>query len=253
MTRIVGLLGRQEATTLLGVGLINRYVSSIPDAPAVFDHTNGFDKFQMLGNGPDPTLTVNHGKAVGDCAWVMTVNTALVEALETNEPFTMPSSNEVVGDYLVYDHGKDVGANLNQLFAYWRKIGLPWGGKLCGHAGVNFRDYDESMAYCNAFGCLPIGIAVTRAMQAQTARGEPWDITGSPLDDQVVGGHAVLVLNRDELATWGMRQKYTERWWKVYVEEAHVALTQSQVDRHGDGYGIDVEHLESALNQAEAA
>lgn len=226
-------------------------VATIPDAPASFDHTDGFDGFEILGNGPDPTLTVNHGQPVGDCGFVMTVNASLVDALETGEPFTMPTSNEVVTDYFVFDHGQDVGVANPALFGYWNKVGLPWGGKLHSWSDVNYHDFDEAMAATNAFGCLALEIVVWQEMMEQTNAGEPWD-WNPHTDTTPEGGHDVLAIAKlngteGELVTWGIRQKFTLAWWQHAVQGASVLLTDSQIERKANGYGIDVDRLEAFM------
>ena len=242
--------GRKPATYPIGYKGIERYVTSLPGAPATFDHTNGFDGFHMLGNGPDPSQTVNGGNPVGDCAFVGTVNVELIDSVETSRAFTQPSSNEVVTDYLRYDHGQDEGANLSQLLAYWHKIGLPWAGKLPAYANLSL-DWDTFWAGVNAFGNGYIGIVVTQTMMDQTQAQEPWDLTGLATDNQVLGGHCVVAFSKESdvgtVATWGMRQKFTQRWFQHNVEEAHVALTAAQIAAKGNGYGLDIEHLQADL------
>jgi hypothetical protein len=243
--------GRQAATHPIGYRDIFHYASAIPDAPSTFDHTNGFNQFRMLGNGPDPSLTVNGGNPVGDCAWVGTVNAGIIDAVATDEDVVFPSSNEVVSNYLQYDHGRDLGANLSQLLAYWHRVGLPWSPKLPGYAALNFHDLDEFWAAINAFTLGYIGIIVTETMMSQTQSGEPWDLTGLPSDDNILGGHCVDVLARDadggEVVTWRLRQKFTTRWFKKNVEESHLLLTEQQVIKGSNGYGLDLEHLQHDL------
>ena len=243
--------GRLPATHPVGYRTLDHYVAALPEAPAVFDHTNGFDGFDMLGNGPDPSLTVNGGNPVGDCAFVGTVNVELIDSVETHRAFTMPSSDEVVTDYLRYDHGQDQGANLAELLAFWHRLGLPWTGKLPGYAGLSHQDWAQFWAGVNAFGNGYIGIVVTQTMMDQTQAQEPWDLTGSPSDDEVLGGHCVVPFARNgdlgTVATWGMRQQFTERWFLKNCEEAHVALTPAQVAAKGNGYGLDLEKLQADL------
>ncbi len=154
--------GRLPAIHPIGYRTLAHYATALSDAPLVFDHTNGFDGFHMLGNGPDPTLTVHHGAAAGDCAFVGTSNVQLIDSLETDQPYVEPSSNELVTEYFKYNHGKDLGANLAQLLAYWHSIGLPW-GKIPGYASGSL-DWDEFWAGCYAFGNGYIGIVVTETM-----------------------------------------------------------------------------------------
>jgi len=247
---VVGLYGRHPATHPVGYKLIDNFVSSIPEPPASFDHTNGFDGFKMLGNGPDPTLTVHGGNPVGDCAFVGTVNVDVIDAVETGEPVVLPTADTVVSEYLTYDGGVDQGANLTQLLAYWHRTGL-WGSKILGYAAVNFRELDEVWAYANAFGVLYIGIAVPAAMEEQVANGQTLDLTGTAADTQILGGHCVDIISRSkgggEIVTWGQRVAFTDRWLQTYMEEAHVVITQAQFARNGDGYGIALPTLQSSL------
>lgn len=246
-------LGRSNAIHPVGYKTIYSYVDSLPEAPPVFDHTNGFDQFTMLGNGPDPTLTVNGGQPVGDCAFVGTVNVNIIDSICTNSTFTAPSANEVVTEYLKYDHGQDQGANLNQLLAYWHSVGLPWSSQLPGYASLPIQDLDAFWSGVNAFSTGYIGIVVTQTMMTQTQNGEPWDLTGLPSDDQILGGHCVDVIARNtdggEVVTWGQRQLFTTRWLQANLEEAHVLLTEEQIVKAGDGYGLDLEKLQAALSQ----
>jgi len=250
-----GLYGRKPATHPVGYRLLDHYVDAIPEAPPTFDHTNGYDNFLMWGNGPDNSLHANGGNPVGDCAFVGTVVVNLVDEIETHEPAPLPTSDEVVNHYLAYNHGQDVGCNLSELLSYWHTVGLPWSGKIAGYAGLNFRDLDTFWAGVNAFGNGYLGIVVTEAMEQQSNAGEPWDLTGTDADNNVLGGHCVTALARTSAAgdgvveTWAMRQPFTARWFQHNVEEAHVVLTHSQVARKGNGYGLNIAKLESDLNQ----
>lgn len=242
--------GRQAAKHLVGQPYLHRYVD-LPPAPATFDHTDGFAGFQMLGNGPDPTLHVNGGNPAGDCAFVGTVNVDLVDSVETDQEYAIPTSDEVVSTYLTYDHGQDVGANLVDLLRFWQTHGLPWSRPIAAWASVDPHNPERFWAACNAFGCLYVGIAVPSTMDTQVQNGQTLDLTGTPADRQIVGGHCVVILSRDsnggELATWGQRVRFTQRWADAFIEEAHVVLTPSQVQSGGNGYGLNVAQLQADL------
>ena len=233
----------------LGYRDMSFFMTAAPsDAPDIYDKTNGANGFTMLGNGPDPTLTVNGGNPCGDCGFVMTANIEYVDSCETEEPFTMPTSDVLVTDYLRYNHGQDIGVQNPQLFAYWHKIGLPWGSKLVGSGGVNYRDWDESWAYLYVFGSGALQVLVSESMEDATQAGEPWDYTGSYADENILGGHDVCVFARQDastgiLATWGQRQLFTRAWWEHQVQGLDVLLTDKQVARGSDGYGVDIAKL----------
>lgn len=250
--RTVGLYGRRAAVHPVGLRLISSYMDELPSAPAVFDHSNGFDHFSMLGNGPDPTLTVNGGNPVGDCGVVGSVNITLVDSVETAEAFVVPTSDEVVSTYLGYTNGQDSGIVLSDFLAHWQSAGLPW-GKIAGYAGVEYHEVDDVFAAANAFGCLYVGIAVPAPAEDQFSNGEPWDLTGTSADDDIQGGHCVVIVARNaeggEVITWGQRQKFTNRWWKRYGEEAYAVIAPSQVEKLGNGYGLDITHLKEDLSK----
>lgn len=253
--------GLVPAAHPLGYRDMSFFMTAAPsDAPATYDKTNNANGFKMLGNGPDPSLHVNDGQPVGDCGFVMTVNIEYVDACETKQPFKMPISDVVVTDYLRYNHGRDIGVQNPSLFAYWETVGLPWGSKLVGSGGVNYRDWDESWAYVYAFGSGALQVLVSESMEDATQNGEPWDYTGSSADLNILGGHDVCVFARKDattgvLATWGQRQLFTQAWWEHQVQGLDVLLTDKQVKRGGDGYGVNLAKLkayQASLNKAAA-
>lgn len=256
-------LGRKFATYSPGwrSRTIHAY-ATLPTAPASFDHTNGLDNFQMLGNGPDPTLTVNGGQPVGDCGVVATVNISDVDAAETGLPFTYPSSDEVVTEYLKYDHGKDEGVDIWAFAGYWQQVGLPWAPAIVGRARVDYTKLELLYEAMNAFGCLYLGIGVPEPMDEQAASGEIIDLTGTRADKNILGGHAIVGLSRmadvgngqpgGEIATWGMRCRYTDRWLAYVLDEAIVVVTEQQAAKGGNGYSLDLQQME-ADEQAVAA
>lgn len=252
MSRYGYRYGRQAAQRPVGYRDLAFYLSQgLPQAANQFDPLNGASPFRMLGNGPDPSLTVNGGQPAGDCGFVMTVNANIVTAAALGEAFAVPSSDEVVTDYLRYDRGQDVGVANAQLLPFWRKVGL-WGNRIKGSGGVNFRDFDEAMAYNQAFLGLCTGIFVSEADEDATANGEPWDYTGSAANQNILGGHDVYVFGRADadtviLGTWGQRQLATRRWWAQQVEECDAVVTAELAQKGADTLGLDVESLEADL------
>jgi hypothetical protein len=245
-------LGRQAARFPVGYRHIDDFVdlSAIPsiDLTQDFDHTHGFDQFRMLGNGPDKTNTVpGHQQGVGDCAYVGTVNVGVVDSVETGETYNWPATNTVVNKELSDDGGQDLGAVLTNLLAQWHQKGLPWSVPILGYGAVNVKSLQDVMAYTNAFGCLYIGISVPTTMDQQAMDGQVLDLTGTDADNQIEGGHCVVVTARHFLASWGMRLRFTDRWLQRYLEEAHVVVTPQQAARKGNGYGLQIDQLDTYL------
>lgn len=246
--------GRTAAVRPIGYkNLATFFTGSLPEIPATFDPLKGTSPFRMMGNGPDPSLTVHQGKPVGDCGFVMTVNANIVTSIALDEYFAIPTSNQVVSDYLAYDNNQDVGVSNAKLLPYWADKGL-WGNKIAGYGAVNFHDFDEAMAVSYLYLGLCTGIVVTQAMEEATQNGEPWDFTGQPADYEVLGGHDVYVFGRVDaetgvLATWGQRQLFTKRWWQNCVEECDAVVTNELVAAKGDKLGLDLERLQGSLSK----
>ena len=251
MKREYGLLGRQPAIRPVGLRMLSAY-APLPPAPATFNHVRSFDNWQMLGNGPDPTLTVHGGQPVGDCGFAGAVHLEMATAAETNDSVTWPDSDDVVSAYLAYNNGADRGVALANLLACWRSSGL-FGRKISAYAPVPVHDLSELWAACNIFGALYIGIAVPAVAQQQFAQGLPWDLTHTSRDYDIVGGHCVVITARTEtggtVVTWGQEQPFTNEWLSTYLEEAWAVVTPEQIEADGNGFGLDMVQLRADLDR----
>ena len=247
--------GRRPAVRPIGYKDMSFFMTSLPPSPPSppYDLTKGLNGFQMLGNGPDPTLTGPFAQyaatGVGDCGPDMAANLVYVGCHIQGLPYALPSANTMVGWYLSYAGG-DNGIVNSSFFAYWLKNKTPWAPNLRAVAGVNYRDFDELMAYCHLFGGVMIGSTITQGNMDQTNTGEPWDVIGNPT---ILGGHDTLLLpcqpepGMAEVATWGIRQQVTQAWVEQNVEEADAAIRQSEVP-HGIA-GVDDEKLVAYMQQ----
>lgn len=248
------LYGRRGAWKPPGYPMLSTLVSSPPpDRPAgAFDLTRNANGFKILGNGPDSTLTVNGGQPVGDCGIAMMINDVYVSCVEEELPYDYPTSNTAVSWYLMYDGGVDNGVVNTQLFAYLRANKPPWGNKLVGVGGLPYQNFDESMAYICATGTGCWGIVVTQQMEDQTTNNEPWDLTGPPNPEDILGGHDVLIIptmdadGNFEVVTWGQRQKVTQRCFKYVSEELDSTIVGAQTGKLNK-YGVDYDKLESYM------
>lgn len=250
-----GLFGRLAARRPVGLRMIDHYVPRrLPHAPATFDLVAGFSAWEMLGNGPDPTLTVHGGRPVGDCAFAGTVHLEMANAVETRESETWPTANDVVTAYLSYDGGQDIGASLALVLTKWRRSGL-WGRKIGAFAPVPVADLDRLYACAYAFGALYLGISVPVNAQAQFAQEQSWHLTDTPADHQIVGGHCVVLAARSSgggsVVTWGTTQTYDDAWLLQNLEEAWAVLTPEQLAAAGDGIGLNVAALTAILDGLE--
>ena len=63
-----GLLPQWQGADRFAIGWAEEYMGEAPEPVYPIDVTQGQTiNWGMLGNGPDPTLTVNGGTPVGDC------------------------------------------------------------------------------------------------------------------------------------------------------------------------------------------
>jgi len=71
--------------------------------------------------------------------------------------------------------------------------------------------------------------------QDQFIKGQPWDLTGTPADDQIEGGHCVILVGYDAdhayCITWGRVQAITWNWLRSYIEESWAIITPEIVTR----------------------
>lgn len=239
----VGKLGRLPAQRPIGLKELHRY--GRPSGTKSWDYVGQIENWGMLGNGPDPSLTVHGGEPVGDCAFAGAVHLTMAVSTETKEPYTVPDSNEVVEAYLRYNRGIDRGAVLAQLLATWRSQGL-LGSNIKAYAPVHLDGgYLYEAGYW--FGALYLGVAMPAVAQQQFAAGEPWELTHTLEDREIIGGHCIVAVayvdHYWQVVTWGRLQRVSEQWMDEYLEEAWVVLMEQQIEAHGNGYGVDLDAL----------
>lgn len=226
----------------------------IPTAPPTFDLTNGFTDWGMLGNGPDPTLTVNNGQPCGDCGWAGWAHLLMLFCIASGLPVPTFTANDVVTGYFAYNHGQDVGVDLASLLAFGEKIGI-LGTKVLGFAKLPLADTEQRWNGVYLFRGGYTGIAVPSTADQQFANGRPWDLTGTNADRQIVGGHCVVDAARIPGGgvdiTWGADQAFTDEWDRTYRQEVIVVVTDDNAEAAARG-GMDVDHWLADLKEVAA-
>ena len=116
--RTPGLRGRlpvKPPAERFAIQYLSQYLRAPLPAPAYpIDVTGGITEWGMLGNGPDKTCTT-HPQGVGDCTFAGRQHNKMAKAVAGHETEKWETSNELVAEYLAYDHGKDAGANIANL------------------------------------------------------------------------------------------------------------------------------------------
>jgi hypothetical protein len=178
----------------------------------------------MLGNGPDPTLTVNNGQPVGDCTFAGRQHLRMAKAAAGSETETWETTDQLVTEYLAYDHGQDQGANIADLLLTWYQA-----KKILAFAPVDHTDTAARDGAMQAFHGLYVGVNLTDDADALFAKGEPWTVANGEQAD-ANDGHCIVKVKADgqqldTWVTWGALQESTRPWTAACLDEAWAVVT----------------------------
>jgi hypothetical protein len=135
--------------------------------------------------------------------------------------------------------GDDDGRIMERVLAYMKRNGIrqtagdsnnPAGSyeKIIGYAAVNPLDLEEVAAAGYLFGGLYAGLALPKSAIMQT-NVRKWSCTTTDNAPGSWGGHAVWVTAVNSIgpvcATWAMRVQMSWCWWKRYVDELFVVVS----------------------------
>jgi hypothetical protein len=217
---------------------IDKYLdfSALPAPPVVVDRAGKVTSWPMYGNdvaGDCTFATVGHEIQ----AWTAYASTE-VEIPESS----VISAYSAVSGYDPATGANDNGAVIQDVLNYWRKNGVQGDpGKVLAFAQVKQIDNITTLRQVlELFGTIYIGLNVPQSAMDQFDAGQPWTVVpGSPID----GGHAVPVQYIDGSAspigvvTWAKLQMMSWEFWKTYVEEAWVVVTQDWLQKNGSTVG----------------
>jgi hypothetical protein len=201
------------------------YLKAPLPAPSYpIDVSANITDWQMLGNGPDPTLTVHGGQPVGDCTFAGRQHLRMAKAAAAQQTETWETTDDLVSEYLAYDHGKDEGANIADLLLYWYQT-----GKIKAFAPVDHTDPAACDAAMTAFHGLYVGVNLTDDADALFGKGEPWTVASGQQPD-AKDGHCIVKVKADgqqldTWVTWGALQQSTEQWTAACLDEAWAVVT----------------------------
>lgn len=251
MNRIAGKRGRlQPLADKLPLRFVHEYAKRpLPEPTYPVDVTGGIGDWKMLGNGPDPTCTVRPD-GVGDCTFAGRQHYRMCKAAHGQEAEAWETSDQLVTEYLQYDNGQDVGANIATLLQYWQQT-----GKIMAFAPVDHTDPEAMDAAMQAFNGLYCGVNLTIDADQLFESGQPWTVADGQSPDPGEG-HCIVKVYADNLhdgwITWGAEQKSTKDWSAACVDEAWVIITKEDTATHVIDLGALQADIE-ALNDAAAA
>lgn len=227
--RVAGKLGKlpvKPPAERFAIKYVHQYAHEPLPAPSYpVDVTGGIgdEDWGMCGNGPDPACTT-HPDGVGDCGYAGREHYKYAKAACYGETEQRESSNDLVAEYLGYDHGQDVGVNLADVLLSWYRA-----GKILAFAPVDHADPAAVDSAMQEFKGVYCGVGLTDDAQELFAEGQPWTVANGEQSDPMEG-HCILKAKadgqgRDGYVTWGVLQEATSGWTAECLEEAWVVIT----------------------------
>lgn len=237
--RVVGKLGKNDAIRPVGkVDLIRALIGSLPVHPP-------------LDQGPQGVVWGMDGNdTLGDCTYAGEDHAEMAtDWLLGLRPISLGA---LVGkDYLVDNGGIDNGDVETWVLSRAESTGLI--GRPPIKAWYPIQGSEDWVSNCiYAFGCIYCGYDLPAPAQQQFANGEPFDLTGTPDDDNIIGGHCMIEVAYDmpnqekKLVTWATENIATERWLQRYRTESYVQVTHNAA-QVGAIRGVPIPQLVGAV------
>jgi hypothetical protein len=222
--RTAGKRGRLPAEPL-PLRFIHEYATVPLPAPGYpVDVTHGIraDSWLMLGNGPDPACTVAPD-GVGDCTFAARQHLRMAKAAGYGLTEQWETSNQLVEEYLAYDHGRDNGAVISRLLLAWYRA-----GKILGFAPVDHSSAEAIDSAMQAFGGVYVGVDLTGDAEQLFGDGQPWTVANGEQPDPDMG-HCIAGVKATATGrtyvTWGAEQEATADWSAACLTEAWAIVT----------------------------
>ncbi len=224
--RVAGKRGRLRAEPV-ALRFLHEYARQPLPAPVYpVDVRGGIadDAWGMLGNGPDPACSLAPD-GVGDCGFAGRQHARMAKAACYGETETWETSDQLVREYLVYDHGQDAGVSLPAVLRYWYRK-----GKIRGFAPVDHTDPAAVDAAMQAFKGVYAGVDLTGDADQLFEQGQPWTTANGEQPDPAEG-HCIVKATaagnggNDGWVTWGAYQESTAGWTHACLTEAYVIIT----------------------------
>lgn len=227
--RTPGLRGRlpvKPPAERFAIGYLSQYLREPLPAPVYpIDVTGGIgaDAWAMLANGPDPTCTT-YPDGVGDCGYAARQHNRMAKAAGYRQTETWETSNELVAEYLKYDHGQDVGVNLADVLLAWYRS-----RKILAFAPVDHTNPAAVDSAMQAFKGVLVGVDLTDDANQLFSEGKPWTVGFGEQPDPDEG-HAIVKVRADGQAldgyvTWGALQAATVGWSAACQVECWALIT----------------------------
>ena len=166
------------------------------------------------------------------------------------------SAYEAVSGYVPGLPSTDVGANCEDVLAYWKNTGIG-SHFIVGYASVDVTNQSQVEDSVYLFGGIYLGVNMPISAQNQTGPGLVWDVPpGGAIGDGEPGswgGHAVPIVAYDAagltVITWGALQRMSWAFLTTYCDEAYAVLSQDWIETSG----LSPDNFDFASLQADMA
>jgi hypothetical protein len=234
-----------------------RTAAALPPHPKQFGHEKlvGANAWQMLGNGPDNTVSPGF-QGAGDCVFAGGDHESMLWTLEGGTAATFTGAN-AIADYSAvtgYNPKKpksDQGTDVRQALKYRQNTGLIDAAnkrhKIGAYLALEPGNVDHLLEALYLFGIIGIGIQFPASAMDQFDAGKPWSVVA---ETQIDGGHYVpLVAKRDnfDCVTWGRLQQMTAQFYTKYCDEAWAILSPEMLKSGKSPEGFDLAQLQSDI------
>lgn len=227
--RVAGKRGLNP-TTRHDTPLIREFLQvNVPTYPV--DVTQGQTAWGMLGNGPDPLVTSQGPtfEGVGDCTFAGREHNKMAKALAGQEKETLETADALVIEYLAYDNGQDIGADIPTLLLAWYNA-----GKILAFGRIEHTDKAQCDWAAQTFHGLYCGVRLTPDANALFNQGQPWTVAGGQQPDPNEG-HCIIKVKatatgNDAWLTWGQVQESTPEWTAACLTDTYVIVTEEDAN-----------------------
>jgi hypothetical protein len=214
-----GLLPKLAPADRFPIKYLHEYAPN-PLPPPVYpiDVSEGIpaDGWLMLGNDK-----------YGDCTFAGRQHYRMAKAARAQKAETWETSDELVAEYLAYNHGQDDGANIATLLQAWFKA-----GKILAFAPVDHTRPEMVDSALSLFTGVYAGVCLTDDADDLFSQGLPWTVAGGQQPDPNEG-HCIVKIGADgttdDWVSWGAKQPSTTDWTAACLDEAWVIISQEDV------------------------
>lgn len=229
----------------------------LPAVPPNFGHAGDVPAWGMLGND-----------ICGCCVWSGGDHETMLDTAEGSVEAIFTEAN-AIGDYSAvtdYDPAQtdpdtgenptDQGTDVQVAAKYRQQIGLIDSSgtrhKVAAYLALTPGDPDELAVAAYVFSAVGIGIRVPDFAEQQFEQGQPWSTRGQYGAPNIVGGHYVPVIGRQDgmfqVVTWGQVQLMDEMFYRQFCDEAIVYLSLEFLNAAGKSpEGFNVAQLQADL------